>query len=69
MSARAYARFLLLNACDAEREALADFVQAQLMGNPERIDIARRKWLAREQQVDEAVDACYMAERIAKLTR
>ena len=51
LSARAYARFVMLNACELEHVALADLVQAQLMGDPERIDMARRIWLRCEQRV------------------
>ena len=69
LSARAYARFVMLNACELEHVALADLVQAQLMGDPERIDMARRIWLRCEQRVDEAADEWYMADRIAKLTQ
>ena len=36
---------------------------------PERIDLAYRSWLAWEQRLDDAVDKCYLADRIAKLTQ
>ena len=69
LSARAYARFLMLSVLDNERAAMAEWVQAKLMGNPERIDLAYRSWLAWEQRLDDAVDKCYLADRIAKLTQ